>query len=292
VITGAVRFNDRQRGRLAGVRRTLEAIGLSLPPMKSQLEASDDPAAWLFKGTRSSAGLQVYPASERPTKLPGYFQQRIAGFSWSAAFVASAGRAHLLGIFEQLIGSDWYAPRPFQYAGNIGPLPFAQRDQVAKLGNELAAAFSLQGLFGLDFLLDGAERIWPLEVNPRYTASMELAERAHGGLSLAAAHVAACASREITWPANQEDRRACHGKGIVYAPADCAIPAALCQQLQEANANQPWPLWGDIPTAQSSVPAGAPVATALASAAAADAVRAELLERRSWLLRQITTSDE
>ncbi len=32
VITGAVRFNDRQRARLAGVRRALEAAGLGLPP--------------------------------------------------------------------------------------------------------------------------------------------------------------------------------------------------------------------------------------------------------------------
>ena len=32
VVTGAVRFNDRQRGRLEGVRRALEAAGLSLPP--------------------------------------------------------------------------------------------------------------------------------------------------------------------------------------------------------------------------------------------------------------------
>jgi LacI family transcriptional regulator len=32
VITGAVHFNDRQRARLAGVRRALEAAGLALPP--------------------------------------------------------------------------------------------------------------------------------------------------------------------------------------------------------------------------------------------------------------------
>ncbi len=32
VITGAIRFNDRQRGRMMGVRQALEAHGLALPP--------------------------------------------------------------------------------------------------------------------------------------------------------------------------------------------------------------------------------------------------------------------
>ena len=53
------------------------------------------------------------------------------------------------------------------------------RAVLDKLGTVLAQAFRLVGLFGVDGVLD-AERFWPVEVNPRYTASVEVLEGATG----------------------------------------------------------------------------------------------------------------
>ena len=49
----------------------------------------------------------------------------------------------------------------------------------------LADRFELSGLFGVDFILDG-DQVWTLEVNPRYTASVEIVERATGIHAIAA----------------------------------------------------------------------------------------------------------
>ena len=54
----------------------------------------------------------------------------------------------------------------------------------------LASAFGLVGWFGVDYVLrDGNP--WPVEINPRYTASLEIHELA-SGRSLLAEHRRAC----------------------------------------------------------------------------------------------------
>src|SRR5205085_2528059 len=65
--------------------------------------------------------------------------------------------------------------RVFQYAGSIGPLD-CRREALESLGQTLVDAFALRGIFGVDFLFDG-DRIRPVEVNPRYPASLEILER-------------------------------------------------------------------------------------------------------------------
>ncbi len=124
---------------------------------------------------------------------PVCFQRRINGMSCSAVFVARDDTATLVGVTRQLIGESWLGAHGFQYAGSIGPLPISQatRETIARIGVVLTKQFELRGIFGVDFILD-AERVWTLEVNPRYTASVEIVERATG-LPAVAMHAAACA---------------------------------------------------------------------------------------------------
>ena len=71
--------------------------------------------------------------------------------------------------------------RPFAYCGSVGPLPLdcLLAPALRRLGHRLAAEGGLRGLFGIDGVLrDGA--FWPVEVNPRYTASVEVLEYATG----------------------------------------------------------------------------------------------------------------
>jgi predicted ATP-grasp superfamily ATP-dependent carboligase len=57
------------------------------------------------------------------------------------------------------------------------------------MGDCIASKFGLQGWFGIDFVLEN-EQVWLLEVNPRFTASMELLD-GRACKSIFASHLAA-----------------------------------------------------------------------------------------------------
>ena len=76
---------------------------------------------------------------------------------------------------------------PFHYCGSVGPLSLAPqvRARFAQLGEVLVELFPLRGLFGVDCVLKDSVP-WPVEVNPRYPASVEVLEYATGLAALAA----------------------------------------------------------------------------------------------------------
>jgi len=64
------------------------------------------------------------------------------------------------------------------YHGSVGPIAISEtvKQQVGRIANELAQKFSLAGMWGLDFILDVEGQVWPVDLNPRITASAELFE--------------------------------------------------------------------------------------------------------------------
>jgi predicted ATP-grasp superfamily ATP-dependent carboligase len=102
----------------------------------------------------------------------------------------------LIAASRQLVGCRWCRARPFHYCGSIDldptKLDVSVASQVKVLGTLLARHFGLAGLVGADLVVDASGRAWVIEINPRPTASMELAERATG-VSLVAEHMAAFA---------------------------------------------------------------------------------------------------
>jgi predicted ATP-grasp superfamily ATP-dependent carboligase len=80
---------------------------------------------------------------------------------------------------RQLVGEPWLHARTFAYCGSVGPLHVesGMAARFERLGSSLASTFGLRGLFGVDCLLDG-DTLWLIEVNPRYTASVEILEYA------------------------------------------------------------------------------------------------------------------
>ena len=80
----------------------------------------------------------------------------------------------------------------------------AQADAIARVA---ASAFGLVGVGGVDFVDDGRV-MHPIEVNPRWTASMELVERARG-LSVFGAHARACTSGALPAADDARPRRSC-----------------------------------------------------------------------------------
>jgi predicted ATP-grasp superfamily ATP-dependent carboligase len=141
--------------------------------------------SWLVKPTASAGGQGIRPLGSDPLEASRrcYYQERIAGPSVSALFLGLRDRAELLGVTRQWVG------RPgaeFAYVGSVAPWPISRPilSRLEAIGEVLTRAFALTGLFGIDAILsDGVP--WPVEVNPRYTAAVEVLELALGRSLLA-----------------------------------------------------------------------------------------------------------
>ena len=151
--------------------------GLPAPGVRLEPEGVPIDGSWLVKPLASGGGRGI--RTWRGGAWRGsYFQERIEGVSIAALFVAEGGVARIQGITRQFVG------RPgnrFAYRGSLGPWPVSDRtwSEIAELGWVLTSAFGLDGIFGLDLILrDG--RAWPIEINPRYTASVEVLEWVFG----------------------------------------------------------------------------------------------------------------
>src|SRR5207244_13398430 len=136
---------------------------------------------WLAKPLSGSGGRGIRFAPARRAHTPTYFQEFIEGESRSAIF----RDGELLGVTRQLVGEPWlHAPR-FGYCGSIGPIAssLSELDAWRKLGEFLMSWAGLRRIFGIDAIMrDGVP--WLIEVNPRYTASVELIELTRGIVSL------------------------------------------------------------------------------------------------------------
>jgi predicted ATP-grasp superfamily ATP-dependent carboligase len=123
-----------------------------------------------------------------------YTQEFIDGQPGSVAFVASPAGVAMLGVFEQLIGLDTFGAAGFRYCGSIMDGSITTESWLWRAGsavaNVVALEFGLIGVNGIDFIATSGA-LYPIEVNPRWSSSMELVERALN-VSVFAAHVEAC----------------------------------------------------------------------------------------------------
>ena len=173
------------------VAEALRANGLDAPEVRLSPEGLPRDGSWMVKPLASGGGrlVQILDENWRTCAEPCYFQQQLEGPSYSALFIADRGAADLIGVTKQLVGSPG---SPFGYRGSVGPWQpsDALTRRLRAIGQTLSSSFALAGWFGVDFILhDG--RPWPVEVNPRYVASIEVLELAMGR-SLMAEHLRAC----------------------------------------------------------------------------------------------------
>lgn len=271
--------NDAQTVRRSRDLRSLEALLVQprccLPRIAWSAEMLPGDGSWLRKPLRSSGGHDVVAWHGRE-KTAGatsyrhrpqyYFQQYIAGQSLAGAFVANGRKCLLVGATRQLVGTPWTRAAPFAYSGSLGPVDLAPEtlQMLRSLGERLTEAFGLYGCFGVDVLLN-EQGLWPVDVNPRYTASMEILER---GLefSIFARHVEACWNRQLS-PAPNWAPPLRHGKAVLYARGRVRVTRALCDELERrGQLEAPWPSLADIPCPGTVIESGQPVCTAFAAA--------------------------
>lgn len=213
-----------------------------------------------------------------------YYQQYRAGTDCSAVFVAAGGQAACLGVTRQIIGAAWTGANEFWYAGSVGPLDLTadQRRLWDRIGAALAAWFALTGLFGVDAVMD-EDAIWPVEVNPRYTASIEILELA-GEVTAIAAHTRACEQGELPrgWPDGGSQRV---GKAVLYAESNGRVPSDFGRLVRDLNQDIARPIIADVPPAGRDFHAGEPLATVLAYADTIETV-VDSLRTTSKLVRK------
>jgi predicted ATP-grasp superfamily ATP-dependent carboligase len=253
----------------------------ALPSLDARLDPAGLPrdGSWLIKPLRSAAGSGIRPliAGEQPSGAV-YFQRRQSGTSGSALFVGGSGTARRVGVTRQRIGREG---APFGYVGSEGPVPVSigLGRQLDRMGELLAGSFGLRGLFGVDFVLSGGVA-WPTEVNPRYTASVEVVEHATGR-RLLLDH-----AREFgAGPAGPEDRGPVPSssvcKVILHAARDLRVPESHRWPRPDPKSSMP-PLVADLPAPGSSIGAGQPVLTLLERASGLDECRRRVGRRLSW----------
>lgn len=239
--------------------------------------------AWLCKPVRSGGGQGIRRALGTETPLPGtYFQEELEGLSCSAAYLADGERCKLLACFKHV--SFEGAERPFLQAGCVGPMnmPPVAAKTATQWGELLTQACGLRGLFGIDFILTDEGGPVPVEINPRYTASMELAELACG-LSLAALHVGVLRKKlelEQIVPSLANDQL--WGKYCVRAPDSVLAPKDLIALVNGREFKLT-----DIPPPGAAFRQGEPLFTVLVQGNSEDDVVQRLASARGQCLDHV-----
>ncbi len=233
---------------------------------------------WLVKPARSGGGNGIRQWRHgRRVPRGSYLQRFIDGPSWSAAFVASNRGAMTLGLSRQLIGDAAFGADGFRYCGSIVQRASdALSGRVAALVNALSEDFGLAGVNGVDFIRQDDEPV-AIEVNPRWSGSMELIERAYG-LAMFRVHADACTTGELP-PAPACAIAGAHGKAIVFARRTVTMGDTTAW-LEDADVR-------DVPQAGERIVAGRPVCTVFASAADDDGCYAALVTKARAIDEQL-----
>jgi len=265
-------------------------------PTSSAMSASDEEPAsyevsafrrtvprdrrWLLKPLASGGGHGVRPWCDE-ARLPRgcYLQELVEGTPGSIVFVAAGGRAVPLGVSRQLIGEQAFGATPYRYCGSIlaaaGDAQFARDEALVKhacvLAQAVAEEFDLVGVNGIDFIACDGVPI-TVEVNPRWSASMELVERAYG-MSVFGAHAAACRDGRLPAFDLVHARRdvGAVGKAVVFARRDVTI-GDTATWLADATVR-------DVPHPGEHIAADRPLCTVFAAGRDGEACHAALVRR-------------
>lgn len=236
-----------------GFAAACAARGLPHPAHRNDGVVADG-TGWLVKRRGGAGGGHVRPHGGGPVPAGHYLQAAVAGEALSVAVVSDGAVAVCMGWCRQLAAPT--EGRPFRFGGLVGNVvPPAAAAEIEAAARTLALDLGVVGLASLDVIV-GPGGWWVLELNPRPGASLDVLDRgATGeGVSLFGAHVAACRGEGLPAPAMRGGP--VRASLVVFA----ARPVGAAAQAD-------WPDWvADRPAPGDRIPAGAPIATALAAA--------------------------
>jgi predicted ATP-grasp superfamily ATP-dependent carboligase len=265
------------------LRSFCQEAGVPSPATLFVGEALPKEGRWLLKPVRSGGGHGISFWSGKSLDAGHLLQEHIEGLDCSAAFVADGRDCVLLGVTEQLIGREELGARGFAWCGNILPLalPLPVLDAVEDVAAKLTRRFGLRGVNGFDFVLahrEGQFTPYLVEVNPRYTASMELMEWAYG-LSIFDLHVRSFEEELPSFSLREQLRQAgFYGKGIVYAGRDATMPETAGWRARGRR---------DVPFSGERIEARHPICTVLAQGKSRNECWHRLLAEANALRQEI-----
>lgn len=285
----------------ATLAHAARAAGVAYPDTCVDPAAAPTDGSFLVKPRAGAGGRGVARWRGGPVPPGDWVWQRfVVGRPWSAAFAVDRSGTRLFATSRQLVGRPWCGARGFAWCGAVdvplATLPPPLRRGLDRLGAMLADRFGLAGLVGVDLVVDPAGAFHVIEVNPRPTASLELAERATGA-SVVATHVAACGLAPA--PRDEPPRSPpVWAKAVVFADTtatcDERLRAALAGLARGwAGADAGWPPLADLPAQGAEIAAGGPALTVFAAAGSAAAAMRALRHRTAAVraaLRQAALS--
>jgi uncharacterized protein len=267
----------------------LRSAGFSVPEtiFRGDELKPDSKRRWLIKPLLSGGGHGV--AFLQNGGMPGnpyMLQEYLPGKPCSISFLANGRDSVVIGITEQLAGVCQFGSQGFRYCGNLLPCPEAIDprsgmrilDQARELAAFLTKEFGLTGVNGIDAILNN-DRIFVLEVNPRYSASMELIEQAYE-LPIFHLHVQAILGGALPDFKLEEKwtSRKVFGKAILFAERETITPDTDSWHSRNLR---------DIPNSMECLPKGGPICTILAAQQTYDETYAELINQAGILREEI-----
>lgn len=251
---------------------------------------------WLEKPLLSGGGHGIrfvrpsleYVAGSEGLRIPAdrMIQEYVDGIPCSVSFVANGKESVLVGVAEQLIGMGSFGAGGFRYCGNIVPAqamldPDAGEKILGKLRELtrfLTREFNLCGVNGIDFILRDGE-VYVTEVNPRYTASMEIVETAYG-LPLFHLHLRSVLHSELPEFDLEKELRPGRfvGKSYLFAERDVTIPDTTDWMASGIR---------DVPENGEEIRRGGPVCTLLVDGATREETLAELMRHAQAIKAEI-----
>lgn len=253
------------------LQRELAGAEVLFPETRADPNGLPLDGSWLGKTYRNSNGAGVWRVAgreglDRARDQQAVFQAIVRGNPLAAAYVLDGGTHELVGLTRQLVGDPRFGAKSWAYCGSVRleeELPESATASLARIGKLLAEAFHLRGVVGVDLIVDG-ERLWLIEVNPRFAASMELID---SQVPLIRRH-AECFAGPPAFPTGR-GRDKPTGKGVLYAKREARITQDLHDwAMADAEAGR----LADIPPPATELAAGDPVLTVLVDGPAAGAV--------------------
>ncbi len=225
--------------------RSLGAVLIVHGPERGGSQSARQPS---HKGQPTAIERAGPPVSIPPHATGGVPGDPNRGGTATESLHASSEFATVLGVTESWTAADWPGPQPFIYRGSWGPvsLPRAAMGRLLRLGDLLYQRYGNLGMIGADVVLDWEGNLWLLELNPRWTAGMEVLSDV--GWNPVPWHLAAWSAR-LSQPsvAVADLRRAMiskmfatqfSAKAVVYAPTDIAVDRPAARRLAEFSRSE------------------------------------------------------
>ena len=265
----------------------LERTGIPYPKtyfkdQKGKIKQSDPEflqSMFLQKPIRSGGGFGITQIRVSEKKARQLIQEYIPGLPCSALFLANGQDSVLIGLTEQLIGLEEFGSRGFRYCGNILGKVWREAEgshllgELAEITTLLTREFKLRGANGIDFILkDGVPYL--LEVNPRYTAAMELIEKAYH-LPIVEAHLNSLEGYLPAFNLTIHLEKGYWGKAILFAEKNLKVPPIQRDWFERGIR--------DIPREGEFIYKGEPVCTLFACGPTREACYRQLVEKAEKL---------